>query len=136
MLGHVLPCPHVDSSRAGHCSPGFAQLGTPQPCLVQCGLRDRVLLDEQAVLVGDEQPEDPGQGGGGDLELQHVVVPLPLDAAREVPLEELLHRAQVRKQVVLWGFDFHRDNVAISKPGGCTWQCGTGLLAAGSLRKF
>ena len=41
--------------------------------------------------MGDEQPEDPGQGGGGDLELQHVVVPLPLDAAWEVALEELLH---------------------------------------------
>ena len=82
--------------------------------------------------MGDEQPEDPGQGGGGDLELQHVVVPLPLDAAWEVALEELLHGTQIRKQVVLWGSDFHRDNVAVSKPGGCTWRCGTGLLAAGS----
>lgn len=82
--------------------------------------------------MGDEQPEDPGQGGGGDLELQHVVVPLPLHAAWEVPLEELLHRTQVGKQVVLRGFDFHCDDVAISKPEGSTWQCGTGLLAAGS----
>lgn len=82
--------------------------------------------------MGDEQPEDPGQGGGGDLELQHVVVPLPLHAAWEVPLEELLHGAQVGKQVVLRGFDFHCDDVAISKPEGSTWQCGTGLLAVGS----
>lgn len=62
--------------------------------LVQRGLRDRVLLDEQALLVGEEQPEDPGQGGGGDLELEHVVVPLPLHAAREVPLEELFDGIQ------------------------------------------
>lgn len=33
--------------------------GAPQmTCLVQRGLRDRVLLDEQALLVGEEQPED------------------------------------------------------------------------------
>lgn len=76
--------------------------------------------------MGDEQPEDPGQGGGGDLELEHVVVPLPLHAAREVPLEELLHRIQVWKQVFLRGFDFHCDNVAISKPRGHTWRRGTG----------
>lgn len=90
-------------------------------CLVQRGLRDRVLLNEQAVLVGDEQPEDPGQRGGGDLELEHVVVSLPLHAAREVSLEELFHWIQVRKQVFLWGFDFHCDNVAISKPRGQAW---------------
>lgn len=82
--------------------------------------------------MGDEQPEDPGQGGGGDLELEHVVVPLPLHAAGEVPLEELLHGVQVREQVVLWGFDFHCDDVAISKPRGCPQWCGTGLLVVGS----
>lgn len=82
--------------------------------------------------MGDEQPEDPGQGGGGDLELEHVVVSLPLHAAWEIPLEELLHWIQVRKQVFLWGFDFHCDNVAISKPRGYTWRHGTGMLVAGS----
>lgn len=81
--------------------------------------------------MGDEQPEDAGQGGGGDLELQHVVVSLPLHAAREVPLEELLHQIQVGKQVFLRGFDFHRDNVAISKPRRHTGWHGMGLLVAG-----
>lgn len=66
--------------------------------------------------MGEEQPEDPGQGGGGDLELEHVVVPLPLHAAREVPLEELLHGVQVGKQVILWRSDLHCDDVAISEP--------------------
>lgn len=67
--------------------------------------------------MGEEELEDPRQGGGGDLELEHVVVPLPLHAAWEVPLEELLHRVQVRKQVVLRGFDLHCDDIAISKFG-------------------
>lgn len=97
-------------------SPVCAHGAQQATCLVQRGLCDGVLLDEQAVLVGDEQPEDAGQGGGGDLELEHVVVSLPLHAAREVALEELLHWIQVGKQVFLWGSDFHRDNVAISKP--------------------
>lgn len=91
-------------------------------CLVQRGLSDRVLLNEEAVLVRQEQLEDPGQGGGGDLELEHTVVSLPLHAAWEVALEELLDRIQIGKQVVLWGFDFHCDNVAVSKPSRCT-QC-------------
>lgn len=98
------------------CSPLPHTQGRRATCLVQRGLRDGVLLDEQAVLVGDEQPEDAGQGGGGDLELEHVVVALPLHAAWEVPLEKLFHRIQVGKQVFLWGSDLHRDNVAISKP--------------------
>lgn len=91
-------------------------------CLVQRGLSDGVLLNEEAVLVREEQLEDPGQGGGGNLELEHAVVSLPLHAAWEVALEELLDRIQIRKQVVLWGFNFHCDNVAVSKPGRCT-QC-------------
>lgn len=70
--------------------------------------------------MGNEQLEDPGQGGRGDLELEHAVVSLPLHAAREVALEELLHRIQIGKQVVLWRFDFHCDNVAVSKPSKCT----------------
>lgn len=107
----------------------------PPTRLVQRGLRDRVLLDEQAVLVRDQQPEDPGQGGGGDLELEHVVVPLPQHAAREAPPEELLHGAQVGKQVVLRRLDFHRDDVAVSKPGGRTQWRGPGPLAAGSQAK-
>lgn len=82
--------------------------------------------------MGDEQLEDPGQGGGGDLKLEHVVVSLPLHTAWEIPLEELLHGIQVRKQVILWGFDFHRDNVAISKPRGCTPRQGIGLSVVGS----
>lgn len=91
-------------------------------CLVQRGLSDGVLLNEEAVLVRQEQLEDPGQGGGGDLELEHTVVSLPLHAAWEVALEELLDRIQIGKQVVLWGFNFHCDNVAVSKPSRCT-QC-------------
>lgn len=76
--------------------------------------------------MGDEQLEDPGQGRGGDLELEHAVVPLSLHTAWEVALEELLDRIQVWKQVVLWRFNFHCDNVAVSKPSKSTeW---TGLL--------
>lgn len=70
--------------------------------------------------MGNEQLEDPGQGGGRDLELEHAVVPLPLHAAGEVALEELLHGIQVREHVILRGLDFHRDNVAVSKPSKCT----------------
>lgn len=65
--------------------------------LVQCCLGNRVVLDAEPLFVGHHQLKYPGQGGGGDLVLQRVVVLLPLDTARKGALHEVLHGLQVRR---------------------------------------
>ena len=63
-LGHILPCPCVDSSWAGHCSPGFAQLGTPSlawssvVCVTEYSSMSRLSLWETSsrkILAREEE---------------------------------------------------------------------------------
>lgn len=85
--------------------------------LVQCCLGNRVVLDTEPLFIGHHQLKYPGQGGGGDLVLQRVVVLLPLDAAGEGALHEALHGLQVRGRARLSCLDFHGHYVAVAESG-------------------
>lgn len=85
--------------------------------LVQRRLRHRVIFDAQPFFVGHHHLEDPGQGGGGNLVLQRVVVLLPLNAAGEAALHEALHRLQLWGQANFSCLDFHGHDVAVAKSG-------------------
>lgn len=85
--------------------------------LVQCCLGNRVVLDTEPLFIGHHQLKYPGQGGGGDLVLQRVVVLLPLNGAGEGALHEALHGLQVRGRARLSCLDFHGHYVPIAEPG-------------------
>lgn len=83
--------------------------------LVQCCLGNRVVLDAEPLFIGHHQLKYPGQGGGGDLVLQRVVVLLPLDAAGEGALHEALHGLQVRGRARFSCLDLHGHYVAFAE---------------------
>lgn len=85
--------------------------------LVQCCLGNRVVFDAEPLFICHHQLKYPGQGGGGDLVLQCVVVLLPLNAAGEAALHEALDRPQIWGQARFSCLDFHGHYVAIAKSG-------------------
>ena len=70
----------------------------------------------ELLLVDQQRLEDPGQGRAADLVLQRVVVPLPLHAAGEHVLHEVLCRVQVRTETRRRPPDLHGHHVAVAKP--------------------
>lgn len=86
------------------------------PHLVQSGLGHRVILYAEKLSVLSEDAEDVSEGGegGGKLVLQHVSVFFFQGASRQLALNELHHRLQVR----IWPRNPQNDGVPIAKSAG------------------
>lgn len=91
---------------------------TPSHCLprhlVQRGLGHRVILYVAGAAVGGQKAEDGGQGGdtGREVVLQQPPVLLPQHNAREMLLQQRLHRCRARAPRP------HHHRVPIPKPAG------------------
>ncbi len=98
--------------------------------LIERRLADGVVLDAESLSDRLQLAECPRQGqvGGGELVLQHAVVPFLESGGRERRLDAVHERLQI------WVLPRHPQDhsVAVSEPGECVLRC----ESRGSCMKF